>query len=64
MLLPEVEARRALADRSIRLRLLVPYGTWIGRGTLRVLRLKMSFDSAQDDNVVELVVGYESYRLA
>jgi hypothetical protein len=60
--MPEVEARRALANRPIRLHTLVPYGSWIGCGVLRVLRLV-----AQDDAVeaeVELTVGYESYRNA
>jgi hypothetical protein len=36
--------------------MLVPHGLWIGCGTLRVLRVKMS------DSDVELIVGYESYK--
>ena len=52
----EVDARRCLGDRRIRLHVLVPYGTWIGVGALRVLRLKF------DDDAVDLMAGYESYR--
>jgi hypothetical protein len=60
MLVPEVEARRALRDRRLRLSVLAPYGAWIGCGSLRVLRLKMN-----DDETADLTVGYESYeRLA
>ena len=57
VLVPEVEARRALGDRRIRLQVLVPPGAWTGCGALRVLRLKQ-----QDDMEVEMVAGYESYR--
>ncbi len=58
-LMPEVQARHVLADRAIRLHTLVPYGSWIGCGTLRVLRLKIDEDGSAD-----LTVGYESYRKA
>ena len=57
MLVPEVEARRALRDRRLRFSVLAPYGAWIGCGSLRVLRLKMN-----DDETAELTVGYESYE--
>jgi hypothetical protein len=56
VLVPEVEARRVLRDRRIRLRVLAPYGSWVGCGRLRVLRLKM------DEAEVELTVGYEAYQ--
>jgi len=56
VLLREVEARRRLGNRPIRLQVLVPYGSWIGSGALRVLRMKI------DDEMVHLMVGYESYR--
>ncbi|MGA8534311.1 MAG: hypothetical protein WB615_09420 [Candidatus Tumulicola sp.] len=56
-LMPEVDARRALREHPLRLSVLVPYGAWIGCGTLRVLRLKMN-----DDQSAVLTVGYESYR--
>jgi hypothetical protein len=76
VLLPEVQARRLLGDRRIRLHVLAPYGSWTGRGTLRVLRMTVRPSSApcaraQDeiargDSVesddVELVAGYESYQ--
>jgi hypothetical protein len=57
VLVPEVEARRALRARRIRLQVLAPYGSWIGCGVLRVLRLR-----TYGENDVELTVGYESYR--
>jgi hypothetical protein len=57
VLLPEVQARRALHDRLVRLHVLAPYGSWTGCGVLRVLRLKVN-----DDKSVDLTVGYESYR--
>ena len=59
ILMPEVQARRALAGRPIRLHTLVPYGSWIGCGALRVLRLK-----TEEDGSVELTVGYDSYKNA
>lgn len=58
ILMPEVLARRALHGHPVRLQLLAPYGNWIGRGTLRVLRLKV-----QSDGCADLTVGYESYEL-
>ena len=53
----EIDARRALRDRRLRLSLLAPYGSWFGCGMLRVLRVK-----PREDDYVELVVGYESYE--
>ncbi|MGB8909267.1 MAG: hypothetical protein WCC84_11020 [Candidatus Cybelea sp.] len=75
ILAPEVQARRVLRDRRIRLQVLVPHGPWIGCGALRVLRVKMNEpgqsaalseahgaeSKSQDDTDVELIVGYESY---
>jgi hypothetical protein len=57
MLVPEVEARRALRGRALRLFVLAPFGAWVGCGTLRVLRLKIN-----DDESADLTVGYESYE--
>ena len=62
MLVPEVQARRALRGRRIRLRVLAPYGAWIGCGALRVLRLKLTEAAVQDDREVEVIAGYESYQ--
>jgi hypothetical protein len=59
VLVPEVEARRALRDRRIRLQVLAPHGVWTGCGALRVLRLKATDDGERE---VELTVGYESYQ--
>jgi hypothetical protein len=73
VLVPEVQARRALRERPIHLRVLAPCGSWIGCGTLRVLRLKANDavvpapfcraadEPACDDSELELTVGYESY---
>ena len=58
MLVSEVQARRVLRERRIRLSVLAPYGSWFGCGTLRVLRLKVNEPSDE----VELTVGYESYQ--
>jgi hypothetical protein len=55
ILMPEVHARRFLGDRPIRLKVLAPVGAWLGRGALRVLRLKIG------EAEVELTAGYESY---
>ena len=56
-LMPEVSARAALAGRPVRFSVLAPVGAWLGRGTLRVLRA-----SGAEDEVVELICGYESYE--
>lgn len=56
VLLPEVDARRALDARRLRVSLLAPFGHWVGRGTLRVLRV------ISGDDRTELTVGYESYE--
>ncbi len=58
VLLPEVDARRALDARRLRVSLLAPFGHWLGRGTLRVLRVISS------DDGTELTLGYESYERA
>jgi hypothetical protein len=56
-LAPHVDATRALRDRSLHLVVLAPRGSWIGRGTLRVLRVR-----SQEDDSIELTAGYESYE--
>lgn len=61
-LMPEVEARFALRNRHLRYTVLVPYGTWLGRGRLRVLRTR-SLESAAGESI-ELVLGYDSYEAA
>lgn len=65
VLMPEVEARRALAGRRILFRVLAPVGAYAGRGCLRVLRVRAPFDGAQGEGGegrVELICGYESYE--
>jgi hypothetical protein len=62
VLMPEVEARRVLRDRPIRLRVLAPYGFPTGCGTLRVLRVKVDEGSPDGNSSVELTVGYEAYQ--
>lgn len=58
VLMPEVDARRALTGRHVTLRVLAPVGHYAGCGTLRVLRAR---PVAADDEI-ELVCGYDSYR--
>lgn len=58
VLMPEPQARRALAGQDLLLRVLAPVGHYAGRGTLRVLRVKSL------DRGVELVCGYEAYEPA
>jgi len=54
-LMPEVQARAALAGRRLRLSVLAPLGGWLGVGTLRVLR------ASEHEDYIDLVCGYESY---
>jgi hypothetical protein len=54
-LMPEVQARAALAGRRLRLSVLAPVGPALGVGTLRVLR------TTEHEDCIELVCGYESY---
>jgi hypothetical protein len=61
-LIPDVEARFALRGRSLRYVVLAPYGTWLGRGRLRVLRMR-SLESAEGE-AIELILGYDSYEAA
>ncbi len=56
VLIPETDARRILAGRALRMRVLAPLGTFAGRGVLRVLR------TIPAQECVELVCGYESYE--
>jgi hypothetical protein len=53
----EVDARLALRGRRVRFSLLAPYGPYIGRGALRVVRVK-----TREDESAELLAGYESYE--
>ncbi|HKU68682.1 MAG TPA: hypothetical protein VJP85_12970 [Candidatus Baltobacteraceae bacterium] len=55
VLMPEVDARRALAAQSVVLRVLAPVGHYAGCGTLRVLRIR-----PQEEHI-EMVCGYEAY---
>jgi hypothetical protein len=55
VLMPEVDARRALAGEAVTLRVLAPVGPYAGVGALRVLRVKAL------EAGVELVCGYEAY---
>ena len=55
ILMPEVQARAALAGRRVRLRVIAPIGAWLGVGTLRVLR------AAEQGDAIDLDCGYESY---
>ncbi|HZT12171.1 MAG TPA: hypothetical protein VFA29_05195 [Candidatus Baltobacteraceae bacterium] len=55
VLLPEPAARKALAPQPLRLCVLAPFGSYAGKGRLRVLRARRT------EHAVELVCGYESY---
>ncbi len=55
-LLPEVEARLALAGRDLVLRVLRPPYPAVGTGTLRVLRVRESAE------FTELIAGYDGYE--
>ena len=55
VLLPEPAARKALAPQPLRLSVLAPFGSYAGKGRLRVLRAR------QTEHAIELVCGYESY---
>lgn len=56
VLMPEVEARAALAGRAIALRMLLPPYPAIGLGRLRVVRVKERGD------FTELLCSYEGYE--
>ncbi len=56
VLLPEVEARRALAGRPLRLLLIAPPYRAVGVGVLRALRI------AERDGVTEIAAGYDRYE--
>ena len=65
VLMPEVDARRALAGSVVRLTVLAPLGSYAGCGTLRVLRARPEANSAADCTSllrVDLVCGYEAYE--
>ena len=55
-LLPEVEARAALAGRDLALRILRPPYAALGTGSLRVLRVRDCGDRT------EIVAGYDGYE--
>jgi hypothetical protein len=55
-LLPDVEARRLLAGRDLRFRLLAPPWPALGVGALRVLRV------AEKGETTEIMAGYERYE--
>lgn len=60
MLVPEVDARRALRGRRIRMHVVAPIGPWIGCGKLRVLRIRQIHGETEE--IAEMAVGYEAYR--
>lgn len=60
--MPDVEARAALRGRRLRYNVLAPYGVWLGRGRLRVLRMR-ALEGAEGETI-ELMLGYESYEAA
>jgi hypothetical protein len=69
VLMPESDARRALGDQPIALRVLAPVGGYAGCGKLRVLRVlvrqcqrpEVSKGHHDTGEMIELDCGYESY---
>ena len=59
VLLPWVEARRALGDRPLRFRVLSPPYAAVGVGVLRALRVRALV--GEHDGAWELVAGYDGY---
>jgi hypothetical protein len=55
-LIPEVEARRALAGRALRFTVLAPPYPALGVGALRVLRI------SEGPGAADLVAGYDRYE--
>ena len=56
VLMPETDARKALAGTPLAFVVLAPVGQYAGRGRLRVLRARPR------ESMIELVCGYESYE--
>ena len=64
-LMPAVSARAALRGRRLRFSVLAPVGAYAGVGTLRVLRATAHpavGAGGAEEEVIELVCGYESYE--
>jgi hypothetical protein len=59
-MLPWVDARRMLADRSLRFRVLTPPYAAVGVGVLRALRVRAL--GGEHDGAWELVAGYDGYE--
>jgi len=57
----DVEARYALRGRSLRYMVLMPLGTWLAKGTLRVLRVR-EVSNAERGDYVDVVLGYDAYQ--
>lgn len=60
VMVTDVEARRALRGRALRYEVLAPVGAWLGRGHLRVLRVKPQAEG--DAACLHVTLGYESYE--
>ncbi len=59
-MVPWVAARRALGDRTLRFRVLVPPYRALGLGELRALRVVPLH--GEHDGAWELVAGYDGYE--
>ncbi len=64
ILVRDVEARYALRGRLLRYVVLAPFGNWVGRGALRVLRARLSSAEGDAGELVDLVLGYDAYEAA
>ncbi len=64
ILLRDVEARYALRGRLLHYTVLAPFGGWVGRGALRVLRAMVTGPQGDAGEIVDLVLGYDAYEAA
>ena len=60
ILLPYLQARRGLGERTLRFRVLAPPYPAIGLGTLRALRVTAL--GGEHDGAWELLAGYDGYE--
>ena len=56
-MMSDTEVREALRGRRLRYAVVAPYGNWLGKGRLRVLRVKPA-----EEDTLDVTLGYESYE--
>jgi hypothetical protein len=55
-MMTDVQARRAVGERRVRVSVLAPVGAWFGVGDLRVLRVR------DEGEHLDFTLGYASYE--